>query len=171
MSGKKAKQARKGNGTKRSRRMENCLPTLHTKAVMSLLGTEVDAVVEMTLSADAVIEALGNYSGSGRNLEDAIVVERMSVGDLDILGCITPFADPDPRVQPFSQEFDRLWIRQGADDEGKWVVWETGQAHAYVQTIAEVYDAAGLLPPLSERFPLPIRAGDAIALIKGEVTR
>lgn len=167
MSGKQAKKARKAQGTKRPNLMKKHLPTLRTNSVLSLLGTEVDAAIEITLNPNAVIGALRSYSGSGRNLEDAIVIERMSVGEFDILVCITPFADPDPRVLPFSGEYDRVWVRQNDNDEGAWDVWKTGQAHALFRAVADGYDAAGLRPALSERFPLPIRAGDAIALIKG----
>ena len=164
MSGKKAKKARKAQGTKLKmgvRVSDVCISR-------SIYASAVDAMFEAVLPNDkGEVHLLAPASGE-LSFEDAPVIARWSVGDTEILLCLTDESDPEQELIFNDQRYFRIWYRLSAADEGRWAVWQFSEAVELFEQMADIYDIAGLTPPLSARFSYPILAGDAIAFITGE---
>jgi hypothetical protein len=164
MNGKKAKKARKTNGAKRAE---------SAKVLVSVIGqylleSEVDAVFEVVLPNHEGSVYFATEPGCESTLEDSTVFARWSVGDTEILFCLPNEADEEFEALLAVEDAYRCWYRLSASDEGRWAVFCSHQAWELFEQMAEVYDIAGLTPPLSPRFQYPITAGEAIALITGQ---
>lgn len=196
MSGKKAKEARKGAGywNKRTQRMwvpvsgeqwQNRgsadplgmgvypfleefegLPGLPTRA--RVCGNRVKVVWETVEPVEvSIINIFGREMDGSLELASMLVDSRIRVGDLEILICNWEnFPEIDARVDTSAGEF-RAWVRTDAGVPGRWGVWRFEELEQMAMERAAQYRAAGEEPEPSARFPLPIRAGDAIALIEG----
>lgn len=102
------------------------------------------------------------YDGSVESVEDSLVIERLSVSHVEVLVCGLPFAHGS------GYALVPLWVWCLNRDEGidGWSLYETGAVDA-VWDEYEGSDDIALTPWQRVEFPLPIRAGDAIALIEG----
>lgn len=136
------------------------------EVVATATGTR--AVFE-TLVGEHTLSQMVRRDDSGRiPFEDNLVTSHYRVGDLTALLTSSAVADPE-----FSHDEDadlvRAWVRTSSSAPGTWQVWQRGELKRLVLEMKSVFDAAGMDGvPMSADLRLPVRAGDAIAVITGE---
>lgn len=131
-------------------------------------ATGATAVFE-TLMGEHTLSQVVRRDDNGRiPFEDNLVTAHYRVGDFTALVTSSAVADPE-----FSDDENadlvRAWVRTSASATGTWQVWQRGELKRLVLGMKSVFDAAGMDDvPMSADLRLPVRAGDAIAVITGE---